>query len=83
MNFFHISTKTRKKQPCYLRFLPVCGTVAHGDIMEKQQIIDKITTKNYSYIQFIAAILYNSDDTTAEQKEALYQKYGDIIKLND
>ena len=36
MNFFHISTKTRKKQPCYLRFLPVCGTVAHGDIMKKQ-----------------------------------------------
>ena len=53
------------------------------NIMVKQQIIDKITTKNYSYIQFLAAILYNSDDTTEEQKEALYQKYGDIIKLND
>lgn len=52
-------------------------------IMKKQQIIDKITTKNYSYKQFLAAILYSSDDTTAEQKEALYQKYGDIIKLND
>ena len=51
--------------------------------MKKQQIIDKITTKNYSYKQFLASVLYNSDDTTVEQKEALYQKYGDIIKFND
>lgn len=40
-------------------------------------------TPTINYKRLLAAVLYNSDETTDNQKAALYQKYGDIVKVND
>lgn len=49
--------------------------------MKQEEITKKMTAKDYTYKQFLAALIYNSDDTDPHIKEDLYKKYGDIIKL--
>lgn len=47
--------------------------------MTKEQIQSRIYSKDYSYKQFLAAILINSDDTTPEERNLLIEKYGEDL----
>lgn len=39
-----------------------------------------MTSKNYTYAQFLAAVMYNNDNVDQFFKNKLLEKYGDIIK---
>lgn len=45
--------------------------------------LENFTSKNHAYAQFLAAVIYNSDDTNKEIKELLLEKYGDIILIDE